>query len=200
MNFSDINDLSLDEAGDWPLGVKLVALLLIISVVVGIGYYLDNSDQRLQLQQAEAQEPQLLNTLQVKAKKAANLAAYEEQLAQMRESFGSLLRQLPNRTEVAELLVDISQTGLASGLEFELFRPAGEQPQEFYAVLPINMRVRGSFHEFGEFISGLAALPRIVTVHNISITGSSGSNNSGGTLSMEMTARTYRYLDESEGS
>jgi len=112
----------------------------------------------------------------------------------MKASFGAMLRQLPNKTEVAELLVDISQTGLASGLEFKLFKPQNEVPKEFYAELPISIRVKGTYHEFGNFISGIAALPRIVTVHNISMEPSDG-----GELTMSILAKTYRYLDEEEG-
>ena len=121
------------------------------------------------LQKAEATEVELRSTFEVKAKKAANLEAYEQQLAEMTESFGAMLRQLPNKTEVADLLVDISQSGLASGLEFELFKPQNEIPKEFYAELPISIRVKGNYHEFGSFVSSVAALPRIVTVHDINI-------------------------------
>jgi len=111
----------------------------------------------------------------------------------MRESFGAMLRQLPNQTEVADLLVDVSQTGLASGLEFELFQPRAEAPREFYAELPISIRVIGGYHEFGEFISGVAALPRIVTIHNVSI-----SRTGNGNLGMNLTAKTYRYIEEDD--
>jgi type IV pilus assembly protein PilO len=122
----------------------------------------------------------------------------------MKQSFGAMLRQLPNKTEVADLLVDVSQTGLAAGLEFELFDPAGEIPKEFYAELPIYLKVNGDYHEFGEFISGLAALPRIVTIHNIKIyprvaKGKGQARGSGGTLVLEAVAKTYRYLDEETG-
>ncbi len=110
----------------------------------------------------------------------------------MRESFGAMLRQLPNKTEVADLLVDVSQTGLASGLEFELFKPQSENPREFYAELPISIRVIGEYHEFGNFVSGVAALPRIVTLHNVNI------SRAGGMLSMDLTAKTYRYLETEE--
>jgi type IV pilus assembly protein PilO len=119
----------------------------------------------------------------------------------MQQSFGAMLRQLPNRTEVADLLVDVSQTGLAAGLEFELFQPQAEVPKDFYAELPIKIRVIGNYHEFGEFVSGLAALPRIVTIHDVQIqprANNPGANNAGD-LIMEATARTYRYLDEAGG-
>ncbi|MCB1789860.1 MAG: type 4a pilus biogenesis protein PilO, partial [Gammaproteobacteria bacterium] len=131
-----------------------------------------------------------------KQAKAANLDAYRAQLAEMQESFGAMLRQLPNRTEVADLLVDVSQTGLAAGLEFELFQPQGEVPKDFYAELPIKIRVVGKYHEFGEFVSGLAALPRIVTIHDVEVRPQSANSP---TLVLEATARTYRYLDEAGG-
>jgi type IV pilus assembly protein PilO len=114
----------------------------------------------------------------------------------MEESFGAMLRQLPNRTEVADLLVDVSQTGLAAGLEFELFQPQPEVPKDFYAELPIKIRVVGTYHEFGEFVSGLAALPRIVTIHDVQIKPYQTNSSE---LLMEAMARTYRYLDEAGG-
>ncbi len=128
-----------------------------------------------------------------KAKKAANLDKYKKQMKEMEQSLGAMLRQLPSKTEVAELLVDVSQTGLASGLEFELFKPEPERPLEFYAELPIKLRVKGTYHEFGDFVSGVAALPRIVTLHDFSI------QPKGDELTMEATAKTYRYLEEGEG-
>jgi type IV pilus assembly protein PilO len=140
-------------------------------------------------------ESELRQTFEVKAKKAANLAAYEQQLSEMKESFGAMLRQLPNKTEVADLLVDISQTGLASGLEFELFKPQAEVPKEFYAELPISIRVKGTYHEFGNFVSGVAALPRIVTVHDINI---EPDKDQDGELTMDILAKTYRYMDDDE--
>jgi type IV pilus assembly protein PilO len=162
-------------------------------VVLFLGYWFDVKDQVEGLEAAERKEVELKNTFETRARKAANLAAYEQQMDEMKESFGAMLRQLPNKTEVAELLVDISQTGLASGLEFELFKPQGENPRDFYAELPISIKVKGDYHEFGNFISGLAALPRIVTVHDIAITPLQD-----GQLSMDLTAKTYRYLDDEE--
>jgi type IV pilus assembly protein PilO len=132
-------------------------------------------------------------TFDTKQRKAANLEPLKEQLALMKESFGALLRLLPNKTEIEALLVDISQSGLASGLEFELFKPQPEQPQEFYAIQPIRLRVTGTFHEFGEFIGAVAALPRIVTQHDIKIRPVGEEQ-----LVMEATAKTYRYLEDDE--
>lgn len=193
MNLSDINNLDLNNIASWPQPARVFIVALVFVAVLGLGYWLDIKDQRATLQKAEAQETELRQTFEVKVRKAANLAAYEQQLVEMKESFGAMLRQLPNKTEVAELLVDISQTGLAAGLEFELFKPQSEVPKEFYAELPISIRVKGSYHEFGNFISGVAALPRIVTVHDINI-----APQKDGELSMDILAKTYRYLDEDE--
>ena len=146
------------------------------------------------LEDAERKEGDLRVIFEKKAEQAVNLEAYEKQLEEMRESFGAMLRQLPNQTEVADLLVDISQTGLASGLEFELFQPQGESQREFYSELPITIRVVGDYHEFGNFVSGVAALPRIVTLHNISI-GRAGNSDA---LAMNLTAKTYRYIEEDD--
>lgn len=195
MNIQDLNELDLSNIGVWPTPVKMV-LVLVACVLVGVGgYYLDTEGQLKRLDSVEKREVQLRQDFETKQAKAANLEAYRKQLDEMKQSFGAMLRQLPNKTEVAELLVDVSQTGLASGLEFELFKPLGEVPREFYAELPIQIKVTGRYHEFGNFISGLAALPRIVTIHDVKIT-ERGKDSSG--LLMEATAKTYRYLDEEE--
>jgi type IV pilus assembly protein PilO len=193
MNLSDLNNLDIKNIAKWPLAARVFVVGAVFVGVLGLGYWLDIKDQRASLEKAEAKEKELRQVFEVKAKKAANLDAYEQQLAEMKESFGAMLRQLPNKTEVAELLVDISQTGLASGLEFELFKPQSEVPKEFYAELPITIRVKGSYHEFGNFISGVAALPRIVTVHDINIEPAKN-----GELTMDILAKTYRYMDENE--
>jgi type IV pilus assembly protein PilO len=194
MNLSELNDLDINNIANWPLPARVFIVGLVFVGVLGLGYWLDIKDQRMSLEKAESKETQLRQTFEIKAKKAANLAAYEQQLAEMKESFGAMLRQLPNKTEVAELLVDISQTGLAAGLEFELFKPQAEVPREFYAELPISIRVKGGYHEFGNFVSGVAALPRIVTVHDINM-----QPNEDGELTMDILAKTYRYMDEEEG-
>ena len=194
MNLSDLNELDLHNIANWPLPARIAVVAMVFVGVLGLGYWLDIKDQRISLEKAEDKETELRQTFETKAKKAANLAAYEQQLEEMRASFGAMLRQLPNKTEVAELLVDISQTGLASGLEFELFKPQSEVPKEFYAELPISIRVKGDYHEFGNFISGVAALPRIVTVHDIEM----APGKDGGELTMDMLAKTYRYIDEEE--
>lgn len=193
MNLSDLNELDINNIANWPMPARVFVVALVFVGVLGLGYWLDIKDQRASLQQSEAKEQELRQIFETKAKKAANLDAYEQQLAEMKESFGAMLRQLPNKTEVAELLVDISQTGLAAGLEFELFKPQTEVPKEFYAELPISIRVKGDYHEFGTFISGVAALPRIVTVHDINI-----EPDKDGKLTMDILAKTYRYMDEKE--
>ena len=194
MNMQELNELDFSNIGDWPAIVK-VLLILILCGLVGTGwYFLYTEDQYKELARVEKEEKELRLDFEGKQAKAANLEAYRAQLAEMEESFGAMLRQLPNRTEVADLLVDVSQTGLAAGLEFELFQPQPEVPKDFYAELPIKIRVVGKYHEFGEFVSGLAALPRIVTVHNVGIKPQEGGN-----LVLEATARTYRYIDEAGG-
>jgi type IV pilus assembly protein PilO len=195
MNLQELNELDFSNLGDWPIAVKLVLILILCALVGTAWYFLDIEEQYVNLARVEQTEKDLRADFEFKQAKAANLDAYRAQLSEMEESFGAMLRQLPNRTEVADLLVDVSQTGLAAGREFELFQPQGEVPKDFYAELPIRIRVIGGYHEFGEFVSGLASLPRIVTIHDVKIVPRGGS----GKLTMEATARTYRYLDE-EGS
>ena len=192
----DINELDLSNIARWPAAAKAVVILFLMGAVIFLGYWFHSKDQLLALEQFEQKEQELKKVFEKKARQAVNLEAYEQQLAEMRESFGAMLRQLPNKTEVADLLVDVSQTGLASGLEFELFKPRAEVPREFYAELPINIRVVGDYHEFGDFVSGVAALPRIVTLHNVNIKRKGGKKS--GDLVMNLTAKTYRYLEDSE--
>ena len=191
----DLNELDLTNVARWPAAARAVVIIFIMGGVIFLGYWFHTKDQLVQLEEAEQHESDLKVIFEKKAQQAANLEAYEQQLEDMRESFGAMLRQLPNKTEVADLLVDVSQTGLASGLEFELFKPQAELPREFYAELPINIQVIGRYHEFGDFISGVAALPRIVTVHDVNI---SPRAKDGSLLVMNLTAKTYRYLEEDE--
>jgi type IV pilus assembly protein PilO len=193
----DINELDLTNVARWPAAAKAVVILFLMGCVIFLGYWFHTKDQLLALEDIEKTEQDLKVVFEKKAKLAVNLEAYEKQLDEMRESFGAMLRQLPNKTEVADLLVDVSQTGLASGLEFELFKPQPEVPREFYAELPITISVIGDYHEFGDFISGVAALPRIVTLNNVSIKGAAGKN---GGLVMNLTAKTYRYVEGNERS
>ena len=197
MNMQELNELDFSNIGEWPAVVKMVLILILMGGVGAAWYFMDIEDQYKALQRVENTEKDLRLDFEGKQAKAANLEAYRAQLAEMEESFGAMLRQLPNRTEVADLLVDVSQTGLAAGLEFELFQPQPEVPKDFYAELPIKIRVVGTYHEFGEFVSGLAALPRIVTIHDVQI--QPGPQSNAGPLKMEATARTYRYLDEAGG-
>jgi type IV pilus assembly protein PilO len=196
MNMQELNELDLSNIGEWPAAIKAILILILMGGVATAWYFLDIEDQYKALEQVENTEQELRLDFEGKQAKAANLEAYRAQLAEMEESFGAMLRQLPNRTEVADLLVDVSQTGLAAGLEFELFQPQPERPKDFYAELPIKLRVVGTYHEFGEFVSGLAALPRIVTIHDVQI---KPRPNKAGQLTMEATARTYRYIDEAGG-
>jgi type IV pilus assembly protein PilO len=197
MELRELTELDFNNIGEWPLAVKAIAVLFCCTLVGVAVYYLDTGSQLERLEGERAKELELRKTFEVKQRKAANLNAYRQQLEEMKESFGAMLRQLPDKTEVAGLLVDVSQTGLAAGLEFELFQPEGEQSKDFYAELPINIRVTGRYHEFGRFISGLAALPRIVTIHNVKITNLGGDRgNPESKLLLQAQVKTYRYLDE----
>lgn len=198
MNLSEIN-LDLESVGTWPTPVKVIAIMM-VCVFTAIGfYYLDTESQLTDLEVAQGKEGELKTAFETKQKKAVNLEEYRLQLDEIEKSFGDLLRQLPDKTQVPDLLVDVSQTGLASGLEFELFKPGNEIPKEFYAELPIEIRVLGDYTEFGTFISGLASLPRIVTVHNVKISPrkeGSTTNGKAKPLVMEALVKTYRYLEE----
>ncbi|BBA37239.1 type 4 fimbrial biogenesis protein PilO [Methylocaldum marinum] len=199
MNLSEVN-WDIENAGAWPVPVKVGIITLLCLVLGGLWYYLDTQDQIALLEAEETKERELKTKFEQRQRKAVNLEEYKEQMAEMEKSFGDLLRQLPDKTQVPELLVDVSQTGLAAGLEFELFKPAAEIAKEFYAELPIEIRVVGDYMEFGEFISGLASLPRIVTIHNVKIAAHKKSDgakkNVKEPLVMSALVRTYRYLDE----
>ncbi len=203
MNIQELNELDFSNVGQWPIAVKVICVLIVCGFFGAGGYYFDTQGELDKLAKVEKKEQALRKVFEEKQGKAANLDAYKLQLEEMQVSFGTMLRQLPNKTEVAELLVDVSQTGLASGLEFELFQPEAEVRKEFYAELPIKLKVKGRYHEFGDFISGLAALPRIVTIHDVKISVGKGpknprSSSASHMLLLEATAKTYRYLDEEE--
>ncbi|MFT5391510.1 MAG: type IV pilus assembly protein PilO [Gammaproteobacteria bacterium] len=198
MKLSELQNLDPQNMGGWPGPVKAALVIAVCVAVLGAGYYFDTQDQIVNLENVKKEEETLKITFETKQRKASNLEPLKQQLALMKESFGNLLRLLPDRTEIEGLLVDISQSGLASGLEFELFRPASEEPQEFYAIQPIKLRVTGEYHQFGEFISAVAALPRIVTQHDVQIRAPDPEKPN--KLVMEATAKTYRYLDEDEQS
>ena len=200
----DLSEIRLDEldiedlkkVGTAPLPVKIGIIVVLCVALLVAGYFLDTTQQQIELDKVSAEEQQLRQIFAGKQAKAANLEAYKQQLEEMRTSFGTLLRQLPNETEIETLLTDISQTGISSGLDIDYFKPEGLRPKEFYSEYPIKLKVTGRYHEFAEFISGVAALPRIVTVQDIEIKPS--SNKSGVKLTMELTAITYQYLDESK--
>ena len=195
----DINDLDVNDIkniGSAPTPVKAFLIVLLCLVAGGAGIFFDTNKQLKVLESFEEKEKALRVTFDQKQSKAANLEAYSQQLEDMKQSFGALLRQLPNKTEIESLLTDISQTGIASGLEIEFFKPEGLSPKEFYAEFPIKLRVTGRYHQFGKFVSGVAALPRIVTMRDISIT--KPKDTTGVQLQMEVTAVTYQYLDEQE--
>jgi len=190
---ADLQDLDLDlnNIGNWPIIAKAALITITCALVVVGVLYMDTFDQQAALEKTQQTEGVLKNRLKIRAAKASILDKLKAQLDEMRNDFKKLSRQLPNETEVAALLVDISQTGLASGLEFELFKPSPEKPQDFYAELPIQIRVTGKYHDFGTFASGIAALPRIVTLHNISL-----SRRGKDKMVMTATAKTYRYLND----
>jgi type IV pilus assembly protein PilO len=198
MNFiEEMRTLDPREPGRWPLPFRIGAIAVwFIVLLLGVSYFYVYKSQQPELDRRARQEGELRTEFRNKHAKAVNLELYKRQLADIERSFGALLRQLPGKTEVPNLLVDISQTGLAVGLEEKLFQPANEQKRDFYAELPIKIRLSGSYHEFGEFVSGIAALPRIVTLHDIEI--KPDSKDAYDQLTLDLTAKTYRYLDEEE--
>jgi type IV pilus assembly protein PilO len=194
----ELRSLDPQDPGRWPLPIRIGAIavwFVVLSLV--LSYFLVWQSQKPELERRQADENTLRDEFRTKHAKAVNLDVYKQQLKDIERSFGALLRQLPGKTEVPNLLVDISQTGLAAGLEEKLFQPSGEQKKDFYAELPIKIRLSGSYHEFGEFVSGIAALPRIVTLHDIEIKPVD-AKSSYDTLMLDLTAKTYRYLDEEE--
>ncbi|HEY1459169.1 MAG TPA: type 4a pilus biogenesis protein PilO [Casimicrobiaceae bacterium] len=193
MNLDDIRRLNFKDAGSWPLLPKVMVLGALFLVIVAAGGFLDWKDQLEALDKQQDEETKLRQSYAEKKAKAVNLELYVQQLREIEQSFGALLKQLPNKSEMDALLTDINQAGLGRGLQFELFRPASqERIADFYAELPISVRVTGSYHDMGAFASDVAQLPRIVTLNDIGIV------NDKGTLTMEATAKTFRYLDEEE--
>lgn len=203
----NLNDIDFENIGGWPLALRLTAAFLLLASVLGGGFYFFTQDSIAKLEQTENKENPLKSEFKKKQGKAANLEAYRAQMVEMETRFGSMLRQLPKKAEVADLLVEISQTGLSNNLEFSLFKPSGEIRKEFYAELPVSIKVTGTYHDFGGFATGLAALPRIVTIHNLSMTpinkvsskaGQAGDIDVDEKLSISLIAKTYRYLDDEE--
>jgi len=202
LNEIDLADIDFSNIGNWPLAGKISAIAGLCAALFVGGYMLDTSVQLDNLDTVAEKETELRQLYELKQAKAANLAHYKKQLEDIQRTFGTLLSQLPSKTEVADLLTDITQTGLSNGLEFEFFKPQSEIPKEFYVELPIQLKVKGQYHEFGKFMSSVASLPRIVTIHDFTITKAKENTKKGrhkkGELILEAEAKTYRYLDEKE--
>ncbi|HET6431216.1 type 4a pilus biogenesis protein PilO [Dyella sp.] len=197
--FDDLRSLDRNNIGAWPQSIKVFFTALVFVVIGFLGWYLYISDQQDSLQTLAAKEEQLKQEFAQKQAKAVNLDALQQQLDEMQDMLRQLLRQLPSKTEMPELLVDISQTALSAGLEADLFQPGAETPKDFYAEKPITLRMIGTYHQFGTFISGVASLPRVVilTLHDVSLTPKAGAEGSG-KLVLQGTVKTYRYLDDDE--
>lgn len=199
MNWEELqHHLEPENIGTAPMPVKIGVFAVLFVSIIAAGIYFDTREQLKVLETHERKELELKDEFRVKADRAAKLELYKEQLAEMEASFGALLRQLPETTEVESLLVDVSQTGLASGLEIKKFRPSAEEKKGFYAELPIALEVSGSYHQLATFISGIAALPRIVTISDMKLEPFDKEDVESGKLQMSATAKTYRYLQEDE--
>lgn len=206
--FNDLQNVDasdLKRIGSAPLAARIMVLALVLAAIVGTGIWLLIQPKFNDLKRVELKENGLRQVFDTEQAKAANRDAYLEQLGEMKKTFNVMLRQLPNKTDIESLLIDLSQTSVAAGLEVEYFKPESEIAREFYMEYPIKISVTGSYHQFGTFISGLAALPRIVTLNNIAIVPVAGGGNAPGNqsksqkLKMDLTATTYRYLEEDEG-
>ncbi len=191
----ELQSLDVNDVGRWPLAFRAAVIVIVFVVVLGMGvYWFIIEDKAPQLQRVQEEEQTLRVSFENKQKKAANYDAYKAQLTQMEQSFGTMLRQLPGKTEIPSLIVDISQTGLAAGLQEKLFQPQAEIPRDFYAEKPIMISLSGGYHAIANFVSGVAALPRIVTLHDINITPD--NQDAYDELTIQVTAKTYRYLEE----
>lgn len=201
-----VKELDFNNIGSWPQKAKLGFSVIIAVVIVGLAWYLFVSDKKTELVGLERQEAELRTEFETKQGRAANLEPLKLQLAQMEQQLQQMLRQLPSKTEMPDLIVDISQTALATGISNELFQPGPEQPKEFYAEKPIALRMVGTYHQFGSFVSGVASLPRVVimTMHDISLKPRGDSKDAritaNSALELAGTVKTYRYLDEEEMS
>lgn len=190
LNEFDINDLDVNNAGIWPAPIKAIVVLIVFALIVGGGYWFFVKDQYVQLDRVEKTEKDLRKKYEEKAYQVANLEVFKAQMTEMEETFGALVRQLPSETEVPGLLEDITNTALGSGLSLKEVALQPEQRRDFYSELPINIRVSGSYHELASFVSSVASLPRIVTLHDLTIKPTGGD---GEQLDMQVVARTYRY-------
>ena len=194
MDLNDLKTLDLKDIARAPAPVKAVVLAVLFLAIVGLGYYLDWSDGLAEVDRLRAEEASLREVYAQKKRQAIHYEAYKKRLEDIEKSLAALLRQLPNKSEMDALLTDINQVGVARGLEFELFRPGVEAPADFYATLPVTIKVKGEYHDMAGFVSDVAQLPRIVTLHDVNLTPVA----EGGGLIMDATVRTYRYLDETE--
>ena len=191
----ELKSLDVEDIGRWPFIFRAAVICIFFAAFVGLGiYFLIVEDKHLILQRVEQEELSLRSVFENKQRKAANYDAYKTQLEEMEQSFGTMLRQLPGETEIPSLIVDISQTGLAAGLQEKLFQPQPEIPRDFYAEKPIMISLTGGYHDIANFVSGVAALPRIVTLHDIVITPD--DTNTYDSLTLAVTAKTYRYIEE----
>ncbi|MCR4300794.1 MAG: type 4a pilus biogenesis protein PilO [Sulfuricaulis sp.] len=192
MTLDDLKNIDVNNMGSWPVPIKITGVLIVCAIILFAGFWFLIQGELEAYGEAQKKEESLRDTYTNKKGLAVNLPAYKTQMEEMEQTFGSLLRQLPNTTEVPDLLVDITQAGLGRGLEFALFRPEKEQPKDFYAEMPISVEVRGNYHELAQFVSDVAALPRIVTFGDININATGKDNK----LTMSAKAKTYRYLEE----
>jgi type IV pilus assembly protein PilO len=202
---NDIRNLDRNNVGGWPQSVKIFFIVLLFAIVMLLGWYFHVSDQQDTLTTLAGKEEQLKHDFSAKQAKSVNLEALEQQLNEMQDMLRQLLRQLPSKTQMPELLIDISQTAQAAGLQSDLFQPGPETPKDFYAEKPITLRMVGTYHQFGTFISGVASLPRVVilTLHDVSLTPQTpvkGDAASDGKLVLQGTVKTYRYLDDEESA
>lgn len=197
INLNELRNLDFRNPGGWPTSARVIAYIVIFIVVIGIGYYFWLSDDQQQLAQGQQQEQKLRTDFKNKAAQAANLDEYQAQLQQLTRTFNTLKLQLPGKTEIPNVLQDISQTAQIDGLKQDLFRPENEVKKDFYAEVPIQIQLEGTYQQFGKFVSDVSGLLRIVTIHNISIKPQ-GSGAAGNNLVMSLTAKTYRYLEADE--
>lgn len=203
---NELRDLDFNDIGNASRGVRYVILSLLLAVILVIGYYLLIKNKKEQLERVQQQEVTLRADFEYKQQKAANLEAYEAQLSEMQELLETMFRQLPSKTEMDKLLVDISQTALGAGIDVQLFQPNAETMHDFYAERPISVRMLGDYHQFGEFVSGVASLPRVVilTMHDIALRRATGTDvgvsKNDGRLILEGTVKTYRYIDDEEAA
>lgn len=193
MNLSDLNNLNVESLAQAPASVKSVVAGFILIIILAVGYYMDWSPAIDELKRAQAEEKTLRDSYTTKKQQAIHYETYKQRLADTEKALAALLRQLPNKSEMDDLLADVNQVGIGRGLEFDLFRPGNEAKADFYATLPVSIKVNGNYHDFGNFVSDVAKLPRVVTIHDINL-----APNKSGRMTMDATVRTYRYLDESE--